>query len=407
MRRYTTRRRWARILSGILALGCGKVESNHAESDPGSASTSLTRGGPATTSQGGSTTQGSDTAQASSTQGEGGALPALDPTPTWGCAQQLASGDEHTCVLFTDGRVSCFGSNGFGQLGTGDTSSADSFASVPLESVQLIAAGGNDTCASDGSSVFCWGDNRAAQLGVDAIEQSSLPVRTASTQRGVVQLELGQQHACTIDTWGHGSCWGTGAGATLATPTGDPRIGLQPDEFVQLGGALTRLVSEERLYDLPWEAFGEGVSVATPEAPLGIVQNAIALDHDCVLTQSGSVWCQGVGYEPVYTVVGDFGDDIVQVEVSNGFDCARTLQGEVSCRGRNDAAQLGDGTLSDSVRADNVSDIEGAVEISLAAAHACARLGDGSVWCWGTPPGMRILTVPERFSTPTSDEPCP
>lgn len=397
-------------LAAFLALGCGKVESNEPAPDVGSGgggatsaiSTVQSVGGGSST-QGGST-EGTQSVETSSTEGggEGGS----DPLPTWGCAQQLVSGDEHTCVLYTDGRVACFGSNGFGQLGTGSSSNSEVFTAVPLEPVTLIAAGGNNTCASDGPSVYCWGDNRAFQLGVDASEQSSTPVLTASSQMGVAQLALGEQHACYIDQIVHGYCWGTGAGATLAAPAGHPRIGLQEHEFVQLGGSLTRLVSGERLYDLSWDPAGEGAYVATPDAPVGILQNAIAADHDCVLKRSGSVWCRGAGYEPFYTAVGDFGDEVLEVEVSNGFDCARTREGEVRCRGRNDAAQLGNGRLEDSVRAYAVSGIEDAVEISLGAAHACARRSDGSVWCWGTPPGIRILTVPQLFSTPTSGELC-
>ncbi|KAJ1489675.1 regulator of chromosome condensation 1/beta-lactamase-inhibitor protein II [Baffinella frigidus] len=49
----------------------------------------------------------------------GGFLPAVDVgsgTPT-----ALSAGDGHSCVLFSDGSVKCWGNNGEGQLGVGDT----------------------------------------------------------------------------------------------------------------------------------------------------------------------------------------------------------------------------------------------------------------------------------------------
>jgi hypothetical protein len=49
----------------------------------------------------------------------GDALPALSLSP----GQQsvaLATGDSSSCVLLEDGRLKCWGSNGYGQLGLGD-----------------------------------------------------------------------------------------------------------------------------------------------------------------------------------------------------------------------------------------------------------------------------------------------
>ncbi len=93
-----------------------------------------------------------------------------------------------------------------------------------------------------------------------------------------------------------------------------------------------------------------------------------------------------------------FGDGVVQVSVSGdrdaSFACARTAAGEVYCWGSNHAGQLGAGST------ENIGDDEKAVkaavavplgapaeEIGVGAAkygsHACARLEDGRVRCWG------------------------
>src|SRR5438477_9694515 len=56
---------------------------------------------------------------------------AADLPPSVGCAKQLASGDDHACILYADGRAACIGGGGFGQLGSGST--ADAPAPVRVE----------------------------------------------------------------------------------------------------------------------------------------------------------------------------------------------------------------------------------------------------------------------------------
>lgn len=88
-------------------------------------------------------------------------------------ARFLSAGEDHTCAILADKSVVCWGLNERGQLGAGDTrargDSADDFplVSVPLpgEPVELVS-GNSHTCAllNDGE-VTCWGDNGNGQLG--------------------------------------------------------------------------------------------------------------------------------------------------------------------------------------------------------------------------------------------------
>jgi hypothetical protein len=325
-----------------------------------------------------------------------------------GCAKQLASGDDHTCILYDDGRVACLGGGGFGQLGNGSTMDAPAPVGVDgVSGARLLAAGGHHTCAITDGGLQCWGDNRSSELGVTGPEQSAEPVSVGLPgPRGVVQLALGSRHGCLLDNFVHGYCWGTGAlDVELATAHQIPAIGEKPLQILQLGGSATRLIDGGRLYDVPWQADARAVGLV-PAAPDGVVANAIADDHDCLLKSGGTVWCRGAGYPDFYAVVADFGNDVAEVGVGSGFTCARTAAGQVLCRGRNDSGQLGDTALPASDTAVTVPGIAGAVELSVGSAHACGRLADGSVWCWGALGGADARERPERVAGPAASQTC-
>jgi alpha-tubulin suppressor-like RCC1 family protein len=55
----------------------------------------------------------------------------------------------------------------------------------------------------------------------------------------------------------------------------------------------------------------------------------------------------------------------------------------VSCWGRNTYGQLGDGTRETRPTASPVPGLTGVVELSGGTDYTCARLGDGSLYCWG------------------------
>ena len=114
--------------------------------------------------------------------------PTADDTPTTQIYsfQSLAAGGSHTCGLFTDGTVSCWGANNIGQ------------ASAPTGSFQSISAGYDHSCGvrADGT-ITCW--------GADHNGQASAP--TGSFQ----SVSAGQNHSCGLHTDGTITCWGAHA----------------------------------------------------------------------------------------------------------------------------------------------------------------------------------------------------
>lgn len=112
---------------------------------------------------------------------------ALSPVALGGFAVALAAGYLHTCALLDDGAVRCWGSADSGQLGNGDeefvglTNLPSDRPVVPLAGPVIgIAAGGAHTCVVyEDQQVGCWGSNEYGQLGygnTEAIGDDELPI---------------------------------------------------------------------------------------------------------------------------------------------------------------------------------------------------------------------------------------
>ncbi len=115
--------------------------------------------------------------------------------------------------------------------------------------------------------------------------------------------------------------------------------------------------------------------------------------HTCAAMSDGSVRCWGSNSR------GQLGDgtflarpapitlaglSATQVAAAGEHTCARLTDGSIRCWGANMAGQLGAGdvtTASPSPRP--VGGITTAAEVTAGQFHACARLADGTVACWG------------------------
>ena len=288
--------------------------------------------------------------------------------------QQIAGKSSgHTCVLFSDKTVSCWGENSSGQLGRGTNVYSDPVPGkvVGIPSVRQIATGERHSCVlrDDGNAVWCWG-----QYGASGTESnpgvliSGLPTladiaagsewsagRTASgavwtwgvnyyAQLGignddagienltaqsiaiapVTQIALGDNHGCGLFTNGTASCWG------------DNRI-------QQLGRDTS------------------GADIPTPSIVPNL-SNAKRLEmgslHSCAILNDATVACWGsndVGQNgsPIIhdaktdpTVVTSLGTGVTEIWAGFEHNCARTGDGTIKCWGQNDHGELGDGTTS-------------------------------------------------------------
>ena len=72
-----------------------------------------------------------------------------------------------------------------------------------------------------------------------------------------------------------------------------------------------------------------------------------------------------------------------EVVAGSHHSCARLSSGSVACWGSGFLGRLGNGDLSDSIRATFVSGLADAVGISAHLDHTCALRANGRVVCWG------------------------
>jgi hypothetical protein len=116
--------------------------------------------------------------------------------------------------------VFAWGTNGYKQLGNGSIADSTAFPQVPIydpgHPVKQIAAGNADACAllsnvdangnflDTDTSVYCWGNiSTSPSITWGVASQMKFP---AGTQ--IKQIAHGDQHACALSTAGDVYCWG-------------------------------------------------------------------------------------------------------------------------------------------------------------------------------------------------------
>ena len=153
-----------------------------------------------------------------------------------------------SCVRYTGRHAKCWGNNGFGQLGQGNTNSLGNAANTMGDNFDVISLGSGRTITEmqtgcggarkhvcvimDNGQAKCWGGNEAGQLGqgnTDDIGDSSNEVSGLSavsvagaTTTTVSKIAVGGKHVCVIlsDTSVAANdntvkCWGANSAGQL------------------------------------------------------------------------------------------------------------------------------------------------------------------------------------------------
>jgi alpha-tubulin suppressor-like RCC1 family protein len=124
---------------------------------------------------------------------------------------EIRAGFGHTCAILDYGALTCWGENGWGQLGDGGTVDRIIPESAPvLDGYGSLSLGAAHTCAQSTSGVVaCFGYNSSGQLGDGSTTDRRTPtVASALTGLGLFDISAGEEHTCGRNFAGHVYCWG-------------------------------------------------------------------------------------------------------------------------------------------------------------------------------------------------------
>jgi uncharacterized repeat protein (TIGR01451 family) len=324
-------------------------------------------------------------------------------------ATAVTAGATHSCALLDNGQVKCWGANGLGQLGAGDTTirgdgageMGNALPAVALgtgRTATAIAAGGGFTCALlDNGQVKCWGSNATGQLGLgDTANRGdsagemgdSLPAVSLGSGRTAVAVTAGADDACALLDNGQVKCWGGNSVGRLGLGDTNPR----GDNAGEMGDSLA------------------AVSLGAGRTAVAVTAGS---SHTCALLDNAQVKCWGannVGQLGLGNTTargdnaGEMGDSLPAVSLGTArtatgltagdqHTCAVLDNGQLKCWGANssgrlgvgDASHRGDGAgeMGDSLPAVALGSARTAHAVSAGTNHTCAVLDDATVKCWG------------------------
>ncbi len=306
---------------------------------------------------------------------------------------QVTLGQAHTCALLADNTVRCWGANDVGQAAAGSRTAVgdEQDELLTIEALEVggpvaqIEAGGFHTCAlrQDGG-IRCWGDGADGKLGqgdtqtrgTASDDLDGLPDVALGTTAS--RITAGFRHTCALTSAGGVRCWGSGT-------------------FGQTGTGSTTALG-----DAPGEI------AALSDLPLGRPATAVVAGayHTCALLDDATVKCWGLDSfgqlgRGSNQAIGDAPDEVATlvaipipparaVVAGFGHTCALLTDGRVSCWGDGFFGQLGYGSTDiigdepgEVAAAPPIQFSSPAAELTAGRDHTCARLGDGSVTCWG------------------------
>ena len=278
----------------------------------------------------------------------------------------IALGFNHGCARMLDSTVRCWGDNGAGQLGDEAPLTPPPDPSLRPKNVPgvtdaiAIAAGLSHTCIVHKSgAVSCFGVNTFGQLGDGTTNRSSKAVDVKNITNATA-IAGGNSTTCALLADKTIACWGYNGSSNL-------------------GDGTTKASS------VPVKVKNITTAVAV----------AAAADHSCAIVEGGKVFCWGgnktgqlgigsVDPSPTPTELKGL-SNVKQIATAQDFSCARDDTGRVYCWGANDKGQLGNGSATPEPNPSPglVSGITDAKWIWAGFEHACAVRENGSVLCWG------------------------
>lgn len=244
-------------------------------------------------------------------------------------------------------------------------------AAVTTPSDVRVGAGAEHACALKDGALYCWGNNRRGQLGMQT--NAGFNATNASPFRvfasGVTALALGDEHTCAVHQ-GALKCWGLNERGQLGMQTNVGTVSPNPTPHTVIAS--------------------------------GVVDVTTARNHTCALLRTGAVQCWGINrfgelgspashytFNPILAPYEVLDAGVTAVAAGYYHTCA-VQSGALKCWGAHEQGQLGstpaNGDLAPNVIA-NAQPVTvfaaGVTALGLGANHTCAVSQD-TLQCWGS-----------------------
>ena len=300
---------------------------------------------------------------------------------------QLSVGGSHVCGIAdrfragtTERVVVCWGSNLSGQaLGAGSQYDfAESYADPPVgEQWTAISSGLSFTCAlTSAGKVFCWGANGTGQLGQGDTGNRTAPTLVALPNDAVAtKIAAGQGHACVVTDVASLICWGAGNQGQLGNG-GLDNVG--DDELLTAGNAVIALPGGRT-----------ATAVATGNDHTCVVMNDGAVTCWGFAGQGrlGDGANTGIVVSPPAPIALPSGSTALAIAAGGSHSCALLSDSAVSCWGGNADGKIGIGTDVDQRTPGprvELPDGQAARSITTGDSHTCVLTSGDDPVCWGS-----------------------
>ena len=324
---------------------------------------------------------------------------------------EVEGGHDFSCARKSDGSVYCWGSDGWGQLGTSSFSLDSPIARqvFDLDDASDFCVGYQHACAvkSNGKMV-CWGNGADDRLGFgnSLNQQSPVEVKNINT---AVSCSLGHDHSCVKLSDKTNRCWGSANSGQLGNGQLDSNKMTIPVTVKGINTAIQISVGDGHscavLEGGTVSCWGNGLQgqlgigvVGTRMNPTNVpitgtaTQVSAGSNHTCILKSDGTVWCfgeNGLGqlgngsnidsFTPVQANI----TSVTQISSGSSYTCARTQSAKVYCWGHGSEGMTGLGNRLSISTPTEVSGLSNVSSVETMYNHPCAKFDNGTLSCWG------------------------
>ena len=303
---------------------------------------------------------------------------------TW---EFVAAGHSHTMAVKQDGTLWAWGTNEYGQLGLGDQAPVYVAAPTRITPPPLpgtnwacVAAGSYNTVAIDDQGrLWAWGANECGQLGMGSAAPTFSPPVVTPTMISPDQwmsIATGRSHTVAIRSDNTLWTWGSNDQGQLGMGPAAAKHIVSPKQ----------IVTTDPSNDSPWVRVAAGAN------------HTVAIREDAA-TNEHTLWAWGAnrygqlgdnsttdGHLPKQIVTTtDLSNNSPWIWVAAGANHTMAIKkdGTLWAWGANRYGQLGDNSTTDSHLPTKIGPDTDWVSVAAGAFHTVGIRSDGTLWAWG------------------------